>query len=191
MFDERVPESGDRSCLLCRCGGGLPRTTASAPPTAKTSSSVSTCATKAGLRVQALTGALPRPTARRSTIEARTRSATKRGLPAARAEPGVVTRPQPRQSRTPADASAARLMAPRAPASSTSVARGARPRSVTPCRSATAGPSWGCGSTDNRPSPRRPPLPGGLRLSPHHARESATSLTNDVRCGDAEGSLFD
>src|SRR6476661_1953049 len=30
---------------------------------------------------------------------------------------------------------------------------------------------------------------GGLRLSPHHPRESAVSLTNDVRCGYAEGSL--
>src|SRR5437588_10865485 len=37
----------------------------------------------------------------------------------------------------------------------------------------------------------RPAFAGGLRLSPHHARESATSLTNEVRCGDAEGSLFD
>ena len=44
--------------------------------------------------------------ARRS--RARTCSATKRGLPAARAEPGVVTTPQHRRSRAPANASAAR-----------------------------------------------------------------------------------
>jgi Helix-turn-helix domain len=32
---------------------------------------------------------------------------------------------------------------------------------------------------------------GGLRLSPQHPGESATSLTNEMRCGDAEGSLCD
>ena len=46
--------------------------------------------------------------ARRS--RARTCSATKRGLRAARAEPGVVTRPQRRRSRVPANASAGRAV---------------------------------------------------------------------------------
>src|SRR5947209_13599648 len=36
---------------------------------------------------------------------------------------------------------------------------------------------------------RRPAMRGGLRLSPHHPRESAVSLTNEVRFGYAEGSL--
>src|SRR5947209_16106589 len=61
--------------------------------------------------------------------------------------------------------------------------------------SARGAPPAGAGRPRRHPAveavalPRRPPFAGGLRLSPHHPRESAVSLTTEVRCGYAEGSL--